>query len=253
MHLVRERAHRLRWEVHGRVVDMLLEFERASFVGQGKEGRDATEEAVLHAAAQKLLQEGTGGCAPGVTTVEGIVCGYSAPHWPALEFSTAERETKLTHELIHAVPVYRDNQWVRLPVALLVRGDMIALMQKESPPGLLKPLDGLELGQRGNFFHANNSAALQLRLAHSRLAGPRLAPTSRAAERAADKAAGGGGGGGGWGAASATGAAALFPPAAPPPGAAGAQASGSNAGGSGAPGDPAWGSISLGSATRAVG
>lgn len=176
--LVLRRAHRLRWEVHGRAVDVLLEFERACLMsvplpaasaglaamltglegggrmatvghktntlGGGGQGAAAaafalrptglsTETWGREAAGAASLHHHQHGL--GAMVVEGVVCGYNAAAWPALEFATAERDSKLTHELTHAVPVYRDGHWVRLPVSLVVRGDIIALMHKESPPG----------------------------------------------------------------------------------------------------------------------
>ena len=120
--LILSRARRLRWEVNGRVVDALLEFERATGGGALR----------VNAAA------------PALTTHAGIVTGFDPTAWEALEFSSADGAQA---KVAHTVAVYRDKTWSRIPAILLVKGDVVALLPKETHAQ--RTVDGNELGVRG--------------------------------------------------------------------------------------------------------
>jgi hypothetical protein len=165
--LVLYRAHRLRWEVHGAVTDALLEFERACglystaartmLTGASKAAADGTE------ALDQLSPASSGGSTSVATTsgtnVPALILAAptpgatgSVPHaggnagsglmvacsglWRALDFHEPSKA-------LHAVPAYRDGAWVRLPVALLVKGDLIALMAGEAAPARVSARGGV--------------------------------------------------------------------------------------------------------------
>jgi hypothetical protein len=125
------RAHRLRWEVHTKVVNSVLEFERAS--------------AVYNPRARKLvggLRAGTEPDSAVAVTTDGIVVAFTGA-WQALDFHD-------TSKVVYAVPVFRDGSWVRLPASMLVKGDLIALTDGETAPARVRCLDGATMGRRSS-------------------------------------------------------------------------------------------------------
>lgn len=134
--LVLTRSHRLRWEVHGRVSDALLEFERATAL------YDPTTRALLRDKAGE--REGQQDEGFQVVTSDGIVVACSGL-WAALEYHDPSSKGST-----HAVPVYRDGEWARLPRGLLVKGDLIALMAGETAPAKVRPVDGGATGRRSS-------------------------------------------------------------------------------------------------------
>lgn len=157
--LVLMRLHRLRWEVHYRMTDVLLEYERVALSGgavmasavyasatalafaKAVEPDDQSSLPSLISSAQVLSAAAAG--AGAVVTDDGVVAGIMHSSWESLEFHEPINAT-------HALPVFRDGDWIRLPVSLLVKGDLIALTTKEIPPAKFDERDGRLLGRRGS-------------------------------------------------------------------------------------------------------
>ena len=153
--LVFARLHRLRWEVHDRMADALLEFERSALSGSTLVAAAAAAAASTAAAAATAAAATTATAAEAVRAAaaaatagalvspSGIVAGFRPQLWEALEFHESSLST-------HALPVFRDGEWVRLPVCLLVRGDLIALTNRENSPAKFDDRDGRVPGRRGS-------------------------------------------------------------------------------------------------------
>lgn len=131
--LVCVRLLQLRWEGHNRIVDAVLEFERAciSFRPAVPTSPSPPTPGSLSTAAAPAT----------VVTVDGLV--MHAGSWKALDFHDPSKS-------MHTMPVFRDGEWVRLPVLLLVRGDLIALMGGEPAPAKGRCVDAGSSGRRSS-------------------------------------------------------------------------------------------------------
>lgn len=147
--LVCLRLHKLRWEVHSRVTNAVLEFERACTSLRPANPAAGTASSV-------------GPAAPGAQPASAVFVDGAVVHagsaWRALDFHDPSKS-------MHTVPVYRDGAWVRLPVLLLVRGDLIALLGGEPAPTRGRCVDAGGSGRRSSMtaLYRNFRAAQQAR------------------------------------------------------------------------------------------
>ena len=132
--LVCVRLLQLRWEGHNRIVDAVLEFERACI---------SCRPAVPTSQSPPTPGSPSTAASPAATvvTADGVV--MHAGSWKALDFHDPSKS-------MHTVPVFRDGEWVRLPVLLLVRGDLIALMGGEPAPAKGRCVDAGSSGRRSS-------------------------------------------------------------------------------------------------------
>ncbi|RYF00024.1 MAG: hypothetical protein EOO41_00115, partial [Methanobacteriota archaeon] len=148
--LVLWRLHQLRWEVHSRVVTILLEFERACALynkEQASVARDLLASVASEAGGGVAPQPGAATHAASTSATAGspAAAGFRAVTFDGIVFAAADAWQAIdyhdTNKSVYTIPTYRDGQWVRLPPLLLVKGDLIALMANENAPGRVKPVE----------------------------------------------------------------------------------------------------------------
>jgi hypothetical protein len=135
------RLRHLCWEVHSRVATAVLEFERS--YGVFRPSQSTNPQASVAMQQQQQQAE--------AVFVDGVVV-QAGPSWRALDFHDPAKT-------MHTVPVYRDGEWVRLPVLLLVRGDLIALMSGEPAPAKGRCVDAGGAGRRSSMSAVYRIAA----------------------------------------------------------------------------------------------
>lgn len=137
--LASRRVHALRWEKVARVNAALQEFE-ASMTSEQIAAR--TEEEAEFTSRADAQHGNAGGAAP----------AYRAAFAARIPGFTAhvERETRPLNATPFSSPaqrsvssafVYRDETWFRLPVTLLVSGDIVALSAGDTAPAKVTPVD----------------------------------------------------------------------------------------------------------------
>lgn len=143
--LVVYRASILRWETHGRIFDNLLEWERANNLYEQISplpGSYVESSVGGHTTAKK----------PRVILSDGIVVSYDPANWTSIPVA----EGRATSSCL----VYRDEKWFRIPILLLVPGDLISLMEGETCTVDKLPIDSHSIGTRGGIVgHATSTGA----------------------------------------------------------------------------------------------